>query len=140
MKKLINIVFLLIAGYVNAQQPGVVVSDKSGWHKIGETSVDFKKEKDEIMVVGADRFATLKIKVTEAPLNLTSFDIYFENGEMQSVPVGMEIKSPGETKTVELKGGERAIKKVVFVYKTGPDNLDKKSHVELWGMKTNVVK
>jgi hypothetical protein len=140
MKKLIVIILLFVAGYVKAQQPGVVVSDKAGWHKIGETTVEFKQEKDEISVMGADRFAAVKIKVTESPVNITSFDIYFENGEVQSVPIGAEIKAAGESKTVELKGGERAIKKVVFVYKTGTDNMDKKAHVELWGMKNNTVK
>ena len=38
----------LILSAANAQKPAVVVSDKTGWHKIGETTVDFKKEKDEV--------------------------------------------------------------------------------------------
>jgi hypothetical protein len=143
MKKLIILALFIASGLSSAvaQQPKVVVSDKSGWHKIGETTADFKSEKDEIMVMGADRFSKLKIKVTDAPIHLVSYDIYFESGDMQSVSVNKEIKVPGETESVDLKGGaERSLKKVVFVYHTPPNATDQKAHVEIWGLKTNAVK
>jgi hypothetical protein len=138
MKKTIFIALLIIY-YINAfaQQPAVVISDKEGWHKIGETTADFKTETDEIAVMGADRFAFVKIKVDDAPINLVSFEIYFESGDNQVVPIGKQIKNPGETRVVQLNGGERSIKKIVFTYKTVPNNADKKAHVELWGLKTN---
>jgi hypothetical protein len=135
MKKIV-LALLLIASQATllAQSPKVVISDKDGWHKIGETRVDFKREIDKIPIVGANRFAAVKIKVTDAPINLESFDIIFEGDTKQSVPVGQEFKVPGETKVVEL-GGEKNIKRVDFKYKTVGD--DKKAHVELWGYKTN---
>lgn len=122
---------------VSAQQPAVILSDKIGWHKIGETRVEFKTEVDGISVIGADRFAYVKIRVDEAPIHLTSFDIYFDGGGKQNVSVGKEFINPGETQTVQLTGGERRIEKVTFVYKTVPNYKDKKAHIELWGMKTN---
>ena len=47
------------------------------------------------------------------------------------------IQNPGETGIVKLSGGERRIKKVVFVYKTVPNTQAKKAQLELWGLKTN---
>lgn len=131
-----------MAGYTrtSAQVPDVVLSDKTGWHKIGETTVDFTTETDKISVLVADRFQSVKIKVTKAPINLVSFVIYFESGDNQNVKIGKDIKSPGETKVVALNGGERSIKKVTFIYKTIPNSKDKKAHVELWGLKTNLDK
>ncbi len=139
MKKIIIVALVAIASCTTAfsQKPGVVLSDKEGWHKIGETTVDFKTESDEIMVMGADRFGFVKIKVDDAAIKLESFEIYFESGDKQKVVIGEEIKAPGETRTVQLTGGERSIKKVTFTYKTVPNNMDKKAKVELWGMKTN---
>ena|SRR5437868_14953259 len=138
MKKLI-LTFLLVAECcigMFAQKPEVITSDKAGWHKIAENTVDFKSETDEILVLGADRFGFIKIKVDDAPINLISFDIYFESGDKQNVTIGKEIKAPGETRVVQLNGGERSIKKIVFTYKTVPNYQDKKAHVELWGLKT----
>ena len=119
-----------------AQAPKVVVSDKEGWHKIGETTVDFTKETDEILIIGANKFSSLKIKVTDAPINLGSFDIIFDNNEKQKVAVGQEFKTPGETKQISF-GGEKNVKSVVFSYKTINSSADEKAHVELWGYKTN---
>jgi hypothetical protein len=138
--KIILFVLLIAANYSKtfAQQPDIVLSDKAGWHKIGETTVDFKTETDEILVLGADRFRSIKIKVTDAPINLISFDIYFESGDKQSVNIGQNIKAAGETREVRLEGDtERSIKKITFMYKTIPNSKDKKAHVELWGLKTN---
>ena len=33
-------------------QDGVILSDKAGWHKIAEKTVDFSKDRDEIQVIG----------------------------------------------------------------------------------------
>lgn len=136
MKKMI-LALLLFAGQATmlAQAPKVVVSDKDGWHKIGETRVDFKKEIDKIPIVGANRFAALKIKVTDAPINLESMDVVFDGDIKQSFPIGTEFKVPGETKVVEF-GGEKNVKRVDFKYKTVGSG-DTKAHVELWGYKTN---
>jgi hypothetical protein len=144
MKK--KLIFILLAfvgsfGIVNAQSPSVMVSDEAGWHKIGEKTVNFKTERDEISVMGADRFASLKFKVLDAPINLVSVQVTYEDGDKQDVNIGQEIKSPGESRTFDLKGGaERSIKKIIFVYKTLPNSKDEKAHVEIWGLKTNAIK
>ncbi|PJJ07546.1 hypothetical protein CLU83_0720 [Flavobacterium sp. 1] len=140
MKKIV-LMLLLAASSASiwAQTPKVVINDKSGWHKIGETIVSLDKETDKILIVGANRFAAVKIKVTEAPIRLESFDIFYNNGQKKSVKIGQEIKHEGETSVVDL-GGEKNIKKVEFYYHTIGQEKDKKAHVELWGLKTNTNK
>lgn len=129
---------LLAASSTNlwAQTPKVVISDKDGWHKIGETDVSLDKETDKIMIIGANRFAAVKIKVTDAPIRLESFDIFYDNDESKNVKIGQEIKHEGETSVVDL-GGEKNIKRVEFYYHTVSNAKDKKARVELWGLKTN---
>ncbi|MFI5219607.1 MAG: hypothetical protein ACHQNT_08965 [Bacteroidia bacterium] len=118
-------------------KPGIVVSDKAGWHKIAETTVAFEKDRDEVAVVGADRFAGIKFKVTDASINLMDLEVYFENGTKQDVSVASVIKSGNESRVIDLNSGERDIKKIVFVYKTVPNQREEKAHVEIWGLKTN---
>jgi hypothetical protein len=144
MKKTLILILLVIAGsfgIASAQTPAVMVSDAAGWHKIGEKTVNFKTERDEISVMGSDRFSTIKFKVTEAAIDLVSLEITFESGDKQEVKINQAIKTPGESRTIDLKGGsERRIKKIIFVYKTLPNSKDEKAHVEIWGFKTNEVK
>ena len=131
--------FVLTAsvGKLCAQQPKVVMSDKAGWHKIAETSVSFSKERDDLLITGADKFSAIKIKVTEAPINLMSMVIYFDGGEKQNVELNSQLKMAGETKVINLNGGERDLDKITFVYKTLDNRKDDKAHVEVWGLKTN---
>lgn len=144
MKKTLIIMMLAIAGcfgIASAQTPAVMISDAAGWHKIGEKTVDFKTESDEISVIGSDRFSTIKFKVTEAAINLVSLEVSYESGDKQDVAINQEIKTPGESRTIDLKGGaERSINKIAFVYKTLPNAKDEKAHVEIWGLKTNSEK
>ena len=128
-------------GIASAQTPAVMVSDAAGWHKIAERTVDFKMDKDEIAVMGSDRFSTIKFKVTEAAIDLVSLEITYESGDKQDVKVNQTVKAPGESRVIDLKGGsERSIKKIIFVYKTLPNSKDEKAKVEIWGLKTNTVK
>ena len=144
MMKTMIMMFLAVAGSIgiaSAQTPAVMVSDAAGWHKIAERTVDFKMEKDEIAVMGSDKFSTLKFKVTEAAINLVSLEITYESGDKQDVTVNQEVKAAGESRLIDLKGGsERSIKKIIFVYKTLPNSKDEKAKVEIWGLKINADK
>lgn len=144
MKKTLIVMLLAIAGsfgIASAQTPAVMISDAAGWHKIGERTVAFKTDRDEIAVIGSDRFSTIKFKVAEAAIDLISIEIAYESGDNQNVAINQQVKAPGESRTIDLKGGsERSIKKIVFIYKTLPNSKDEKARVEIWGLKTNTVK
>lgn len=136
MKKIMMILLALTFAQVTtvmAQKPGVVVSKKEGWHKIGETTASFKMENESIMVMGADKFKSIRLKVTDAPLNIMDLKVYYEGDEVEDIPVKSELKAGAETRVISVK--EKSIKKVSFTYKTEPNSKHEKAHVELWGMK-----
>ena len=138
-KKVIMLMFAVVcfAGVTQAQTPKVVMSDTKGWHKIGETTVDFKREKEEVFILGANRFAVIKFRVKDEPIDLVSTEIVYESGDGESITINAHVKAPGDSREINLNGGERSVKKIVFVYKTLPNPADKKAHIEIWGLKTN---
>src|SRR5277367_2452193 len=142
MKRSMIITLLAMTGYgaAWAQLPKVISSDKKGWHKIGETRVDFKKERDDIDILGANRFSAIQLKVDDAPIDLIGAEAYYASGDKQDLKLYASIKAPGESDIINLNGGERTLKKIVLVYKTIPNYKDKKAHVEIWGLKTNTDK
>src|SRR3954466_12926928 len=112
MKKAILIVCMAFApamfiGNVFAQKPGVVTSDKAGWHKIAETTADFGKEKDEILVVGRDSYKALKLKETDAPIHIYNMAVvYGRNGGKEAIAsteVPGDLMAAGESKVIHLK-------------------------------------
>ena len=137
MKKL-KVLFALIAfvmvGSTYAQKPAVMVSDKAGWHKIGEVTANFKAEKDELVVMGADKFKAVKLFVKDAPMNIFDLEIYYEDGTQEAIALKNEFKAGGESRVIDIKS-EVSIKKVVFTYKSIENSKDEKATVELYGMK-----
>jgi hypothetical protein len=138
MKKVTMFVLLAMAivyGSVNAQS--VVVSDKAGWHKIGSRTIDFKNDKDEITVLGSDKFSSIKFMVKDAPVNLKNVEVYYESGDNQNIAVNSPIGPAMESKAYDLNGSERSLKKISFDYNTLPNIKDEKAEIEVWGLKTN---
>jgi hypothetical protein len=138
MKKafvVLTALFIALSSSVFAQEPSVMLSDKPGWHKIGEVKADFKMENQSISVLGKDKFQSILLKVTDAPINIESLQVFYESGEMEEIDVKNELKAGAETRKIDLKGGQAAIKKVMFTYKTLPNQQDEKAHVELYGLK-----
>ena len=138
MKKKILVMLVAIAsiGYAaSAQQTAVETNDKPGWHKIAETTADLKADKDEVMVVGKDHFKSIKLKVTDVPVEIRDLTVYYENDTKQDVSVSHLLQAGGETRVIDLDGKDRAIKKIVLMYKTVPNSEKDKSHIEIWGMK-----
>jgi len=138
MKKVTMLVLLAMAivyGSVNAQS--VVVSDQAGWHKIGSRTIDFKNDKDEITVLGSDKFSSIKFMVKDAPVNLKNVEVYYESGDNQNIAVNSPIGPAMESKAYDLNGSERSLKKISFDYNTLPNIKDEKAEIEVWGLKTN---
>jgi hypothetical protein len=143
MKRIIMITMVamsVIYGLKGQEDRTIVLSDRTDWHKIGQTSVNFDTDRDEVAVSGADKFAALKFKVMDVPIHLMSMEVYFDDGNKQDININFPIKPKGESRVIELEGGERDLKKVVFVYKTITNRNDREAQVEIWGLKTNETK
>ncbi len=138
MKTLIVASSVLLAATLQntfGQKPAVMVSNEPGWHKIGEVTANFKMQNESLLVWGADRFSQLKLRVTDAPINIEKLQVIYESGETEDIDVSSEIEAWGESKTIELKGDNKEIEKVSFTYKTLPNYRGEKAQVELYGYK-----
>jgi hypothetical protein len=137
MKKTILFLFasILTVSVLNAQKPEVVTSNKPGWHKIGDANVNFKTDKDEFLVMGKDRFKSIQLKVTDAPVHVEDMQVFYDGGGKEDIALRADFSAGSESRVIELKNGSAQIKKVVFVYRTAPNAQVDKAHIELWGLK-----
>lgn len=91
---------------------------QNDWKIIGERSVKFSSDRDVIRVGGNDWYSKLKIKVVDAPLHISNFDVIFENGERFDVAIKEDIRKGGESRVIDLPGQERRIDRIEFRYRT----------------------
>ena len=84
MKKstlLILLAITTIFGELSAQESNSVISEKAGWQKIADKSVDVKRNRDEITVASSDvRYTSMKVIVKDAEINLYGLEVYYDGG------------------------------------------------------------
>lgn len=119
-----------------AVMPADLISESiniGGWEKLGTKKVNYGLDRDEIIVTARDgRFTKLKLKARRGGINMHKMVVHFGDGTHQNVELRNNIPKGGETRVIDLKGGKRVIKKVVFWYDT--KNLARKrAKLELWG-------
>lgn len=129
-------VFVALAGLAFGQKPAIVTNNEAGWQKIGEITASFTTENESIVVLGADEFASIRLKVTDAPIHIDRVQVFYENGEMEEVRVDNKLQAGEQTRVIRLKGSDKELKKVAFTYRTLPNQKGDRADVELHGLKT----
>jgi hypothetical protein len=105
MKTIINLVlcFMMTISIATGQKPAVMADEKTGWQKIGEATVNFKTDKDNIVVLGKDRFRAIKFKVMDAAIDLQDLEVYYENEKG-------DAKTDKDNKVdVDVKGNDKGV-------------------------------
>jgi len=136
MKKVLTVLFLITIIGCN-KKTTFVVSDRDGWQKIEESVVNFEKEREEINLVGSNSFAKLRLVVFDAAIELHDMEIYYENGKKQDVSLRSPMKEDERSRIIDVYGKESSITKIIFTYKTLPNQEKEKGMLQLWGFKTN---
>lgn len=138
MKKVMVVLVLALFAWnvqpAMAQKPAVVIDDEPGWQKIGETIASFKAQDESIMVIGADEFSAIKLKVEDAPLEIERMQVFYESGEMEEIDVKQKIKAGEESEVFRLQHPDRDIQKVAFTYNTEANAEGEKADVVLYGL------
>ncbi len=129
-------VSLLFAANAYGQKPAILISDKPGWHRIGELTMNLKNDTSEIEVIGADAFSAIRLKASKGSVGLAEMIVHFEEGKSHVVSLYRILKDGEQTESFVLKGGEQALRKISIVGKTMPENVEEKAQIQISGFKT----
>jgi len=110
----ITLLLVVTLGQVGqAQRPG-------RWQYLGEANVDGNLDHDIIQVGRADgKFRALQIRVERAPIEFQRVIVHYGNGERDELEIRDRIRAGGQTRVLDLRGGERNIASVEFWYGKG---------------------
>ena len=106
---------------------------KRNWELLGSAKVGFIADKDVIQVGRQDGdFSKIKLVVKGNEVEFVDVKIVYGNGQPDDIPVRNKIRAGGETSAIDLKGGDRVIRRVEMVYRSRP-SFKGQATVELWG-------
>ncbi len=105
------------------------------WQELGFTIVDFRTEKDDIFVTGANNFRKLRFRIFDAPVHIINMHVVYENGEIDKMDLRALIPAGGESRLLDLNGASRRIRKITFWYHSEKPGFRGKAKVAVWGIK-----
>jgi cytoskeletal protein RodZ len=112
------------------------MTSDANWEKIGESTIDPKKTREEVAING--KYKAIKIKSMESPVTLSDVEVEFESGDNQEVNLeSTPIKARGESQVINLASGDRSLKKLHFGVKNSAELQGEKGKIEVWGLKAD---
>lgn len=103
------------------------------WTLLGSCKVHGHQDYDEIVVTGSQGdFKAIKLFVQNEGIDFDRVVVHYGNGSMDRIDIRNFVPAGGETRVIDLAGGDRIIRKVVFYYKSNAAT-SKKGKVLLYG-------
>ncbi|MEC7984027.1 MAG: hypothetical protein VX278_02615, partial [Myxococcota bacterium] len=128
MKQILFTIILFLATTASAMA--------AEWTKLGSRSVDFKVDRDTIKV-GKDEglYKAIKIDVDRGGLQMYDIKVTFGDGSSFSPDTRIHFKKGSLSRTIDLPGEARIIRKINFVYKSKGKRKQKlfKTKVHVYG-------
>lgn len=107
------------------------VEATTGWDKLGERWVNGGADRDVIPVGRHDgRFAVIKLKAEHSALELFDVKVVFGDGTSFSPNTRLVFGQGAWSRTIDLPGGNRVIRRVEFRYGNLPGGG--RAQLELW--------
>jgi hypothetical protein len=111
----------------------ISLTTPNDWIKLGSRTVSFKSDWDEIFVTGyKGTFNAIKLSVEKSDVHFDRVIVFYRNRTKEALQIRNNIPAGGETRSINLRGSDRVIRKVVFYYQTHADE-SKKAKVTLFG-------
>jgi hypothetical protein len=111
----------LIAVFVLVLMTGAAMaaSSPARWERLGQREVDFRNDRDRIDVGRSEgRFRQLQIRVKNAPIEISDMVITFGNDQTFKPNLRHRFNEGSGTRTIDLPGERRSIKRIDFNYKS----------------------
>jgi hypothetical protein len=124
---------LLLAACVAFAAMSFTTLEMGPWELLGARKIDYKLDRDEIMVTRAEgAFTAIQLRIKRSPINMHKLAVHYGNGEVDEIELRETFRAGTESRVIDLPGNKRIIKKVVLWYDT--KNLaNDRGVVELWG-------
>ena len=104
------------------------------WVVLVQTTVDGQRDRDTIALGRAEgTFRSIQLRVTGAPVEFYRVVVRFGNGTNEEVEVRDYIPAGGQTRAIDLRGNDRVISSVEFLYSKARWRAGARPRVSLYG-------
>lgn len=94
------------------------IAIEEGWELIGETKVNFVRDRSSVAVLNSNPYTAIRFKVENKAIRLKSFNVVFQNGDKLAPLVDSEIDADQFSRDFELGPSGRSIRSIDFNYRS----------------------
>ena len=124
---------IIVLGNISCGSSRKTLILEEGWELIGETKVNFVKDKDEVIVDSTKRYTHLRFKVEDREIKLDEVKVHFNNGDKLEPNIAEPIKPAEYSRDVELSSDGKTINKIQFKYRTTGSILKGRAVILVFG-------
>jgi hypothetical protein len=104
------------------------------WVLLGQTTVDGQRDRDTIAIGRSEgRFRSIQLRVAGAPVEFQHVVVRYANGTSEELEFRDYIPAGGQTRAIDLRGDERVINSVEFLYSKARWRRGARPRVSLYG-------
>lgn len=124
MKKIALVLLMLLisipmTSQIKKHKMDSKVAPKSSWTMIGDVKAGYGNDHDALHVQGPfDNFRKVKLRISNADVNMDKMVITYDSGVPDNIPLKFVIRQGEESRTIDLPGRKRSIRKIEFWYDT----------------------
>ncbi len=134
-KRIITVFVLLlsITVFSSCSSSRRSIAIEEGWELLGESKVDFIRDKDQVDVISSNRFTALRFKVEKREIRLNDLNVVYQNGDKLAPVIDELIAADQYSRDIELGPEGKSIRSVDFKYRTTGNMLKGRGNVLLFG-------
>ena len=134
-KKLLTVFILLgtIFTILSCSSTRRSIAIEEGWELLGESKVNFVRDRDQVDVISANRFTAIRFKVEKRDIRLNDLNVVYQNGDKLAPVIDEVIVADQYSRDIELGPEGKAIRSVDFRYRTTGNVLKGRGNVLVFG-------
>lgn len=107
---------------------------QGSWEYLGQAQVNGRGDRDRIAIGRNEgRFHSLQLRVVGAPIEFQRVVVHYANGASEELQLRDRIPAGGQTRDIDLRGNDRAIRNVEFWYSPSSWRAGSQPRVYLYG-------
>ncbi|HRD57748.1 MAG TPA: hypothetical protein PK504_06845 [Ferruginibacter sp.] len=136
MKRILSIstLFIAIAFVISGCSTGrKTIAIEEGWELIGETKVNFVKDKGSMDVMNTNLYTAIRFKVEKKPIKLKGLYIVFPNGDKLSPLIDAVVEADQFSREIAVAPEGRNIRSIDFNYRSKGNIFKGRAKVLVFG-------
>jgi hypothetical protein len=133
-------IILLVIGFFAIASCGSsrrTLAIEEGWEFIGESKVNFVRDRDAVEVNSSNKFTAIRFRVEDREIRMNELKITFENGDKLEPAIDEVIAADQFSRDIQIATDGRFIDRIEFRYRTSGNVLKGRAAVLVFGKKYN---